>query len=202
MVLFLTGSPTRYGEDHFTRDNGFLSDVEAALAEAVGGEGLPRVLLVSAAPDDVGFTESVLQGMSDCIHRSGIRTAEIVMLDRRNADEAPALVRRAHWIVLCGGHVPTQNRFLHEIGLRELLRDFDGVVMGCSAGSMNCAEIVYSHPELPGESVDPGYKRILKGLGLTDIQLVPHYYQVRNFILDGRRLFEDIVFPDSWQHRF
>ena len=202
MTVFLTGSPTRYGEDHFTEDNGFLADVRAAISEATGPGVLPRVLLVSAAPDDRAFTDSVLEGMSLCIHRSGIRTQEVVMLDRRNASEAPRLVANAHWIVLCGGHVPTQNRFIHEIGLRELLQGFDGVVMGCSAGSMNCASRVYSHPELPGEAVDPGYRRSLEGLGLTDINLVPHYYQVKDVLLDGKRLFEDIVFPDSWQHRF
>ena len=202
MTLFLTGSPTRYGEGHCTDDNGFLAEVKAALAEAAGEGVLPGVLLVSAAPDDVAFTESVLEGMSLCIHRSGIRTAEIVMLDRRNAADAAALVKRAHWIVLCGGHVPTQNKFIHEIGLRDLLRDFDGVIMGCSAGSMNCADRVYSHPEMPGEAVDPQYCRWLTGLGLTDINLVPHYYQVRDVVLDGKRLFEDVVFPDSWQHKF
>ena len=162
MTLFLTGSPTRYGEPSFTRDNGFLDEVNAALLAATGPGALPRVLLVSAAPDDLAFTESVLKGMSDCIHASGIRTKEIVMLDRRNADAAPELVRRAHWVILCGGHVPTQNRFINEIGLKALLKDFDGVIMGCSAGSMNCAESVYSHPELPGEAVDPQYKRRLK----------------------------------------
>jgi hypothetical protein len=60
MTLFLTGSPTRYGEDHFTEDNGFLADVKASLAAVTGGKP-PRVLLVSAAPDDAGFTESVRQ---------------------------------------------------------------------------------------------------------------------------------------------
>ncbi|MBR1873067.1 MAG: hypothetical protein IJ795_07675 [Bacteroidales bacterium] len=199
MVLYLTGSPTRYGEESFTRDNGFLDDVKAEL-HAVSPR--PNVLLVSAAPDDVAFTDSVLKGMSDCIHASGIETARIIMLDRRNAGQAAKLVKWAHWIILCGGHVPTQNRFLHEIGLREELKGFDGVVMGCSAGSMNCADRVYSHPELPGEVIDPGYKRWLRGLGLTDIQIIPHLGQVRDACVDGKRLFEDIAFPDSWGHSF
>ena len=202
MTLFLTGSPTRYGEPSFTEDNGFLAAVKAELAKVTGPDRLPRVLLVSAAPDDKGFTASVKRGMSTCIHRSGIKTEEIVMLERRNADEAPQLVRRADWIIMCGGHVPTQNRFIHEIGLKKLLQGYEGVILGCSAGSMNCADDVYSHPELNGESVDPGYARWLKGLGLTDINLVPHYDQVRYVKLDGRRLFEDIVFPESWGHRF
>ena len=202
MTLFLTGSPTRYGEPGFTEDNGFLAAVKAALAKVTGPERLPRVLLVSAAPDDEGFTESVKKGMSECIHASGIGTEKIVMLDRRNAHQAKELVKQADWIILCGGHVPTQNRFLHEIGLKGLMKGFDGVVMGCSAGSMNCADEVYSHPELPGEARDPQYRRWLRGLGLTDINLVPHFEQVRYAQVDGLRLFEDIAFPDSWGHRF
>ncbi|MBQ6954083.1 MAG: Type 1 glutamine amidotransferase-like domain-containing protein [Bacteroidales bacterium] len=202
MTLFLTGSPTRFGEPAFTRDNGFLAEVQAALAQVTGPDRLPRVLLVSAAPDDEGFTASVKKGMSDCIHASGIQTASITMLDRHNAAQTPELVKKADWIVLCGGHVPTQNKFLHEIGLKQLIQDFPGVVMGCSAGSMNCADLVYSHPELPGEAVDPHYQRWLKGLGLTHIQLVPHMEQVRYAQVDGLRLFEDVAFPDSWNHRF
>ena len=202
MTLFLTGSPTRFGEPYFTQDNGFKAEVQAALAQVTGPNRKPRVLLVSAAPDDRGFTDSVKKGMSGCIHASGIGTEKIVMLDRRNAAKAPELVRWADWIILCGGHVPTQNRFIHEIGLKELMKGFDGVVMGCSAGSMNCADYVYSHPELPGEARDPQYKRWLRGLGLTNINLVPHFEQVRYALVDGLRLFEDVAFPDSWGHRF
>ena len=196
MTLILTGSPTRYGEDRFTSDNGFLATVKAELPPR------PRVLMISAAPDDRAFTDSVLEGMTTCVRNSGIKPAKIVMLDRRNAGKAAALIARADWVVLCGGHVPTQNRFIHEIGLRKLLEGFDGLVMGCSAGSMNCAELVYSHPEMPGEAVDPQYRRWLPGLGLTSIRIIPHYHQVRNFVIDGRRLFEDVIFPDSFNHSF
>ena len=30
MIIYLTGSPTRYGEPSFTEDNGFLADVRAS----------------------------------------------------------------------------------------------------------------------------------------------------------------------------
>ena len=216
MTLILTGSPTRYGEDRFTTDNGFLATVKRELQESLERRHralpqrpqrlrqmhAPQVLLVSAAPDDRDFTQSVLEGMSTCIRNSGIKTGRITMLDRRNAGKADGQVRSADWIVLCGGHVPTQNRFLHEIRLKELLRGYDGLVMGCSAGSMNCAGMVYSHPEMPGEAASSSYRRWLPGLGLTDIQIIPHYHQVRGAVLDGRRLFEDVIFPDSWHHSF
>ena len=196
MTLILTGSPTRYGEDRFTSDNGFLATVKAELPPK------PRVLMISAAPDDRAFTDSVLEGMTLCVRNSGIEPSKITMLDRRNCKRAASEVRRADWIVMCGGHVPTQNRFIHEIGLKELLRGFDGLIMGCSAGSMNCADIVYSHPELHGEAASRGYSHWLRGLGLTRLQIVPHYDQVRNYLVDGRRLFEDIIFPDSYHHSF
>ena len=168
MTLILTGSPTRYGEDHFTTDNGFLDAVKAELPPR------PRVLMISAAPDDRAFTDSVLEGMTLCVRNSGIEPAKITMLDRRNCGKAAELVKKADWIVLCGGHVPTQNRFLHEIRLKELLSGFRGLVMGCSAGSMNCADVVYSHPELPGEAADPGYTRWLRGLGLTRLAMMKY----------------------------
>ena len=64
-------------------------------------------------------------------------------------------------IFLGGGHVPTQNAFFHRIGLREKIRNFDGIVIGISAGSMNSADVVYAQPELPGEAADESYQRFL-----------------------------------------
>ena len=93
MTLILTGSPTRYGEDRFTADNGFLDAVKAELPQR------PRVLMISAAPDDKAFTDSVLEGMTLCVRNSGINPSRIVMLDRRNCGKAASLVAKADWIV-------------------------------------------------------------------------------------------------------
>lgn len=71
-----------------------------------------------------------------------------------------------------------------------------------SAGSMNCADVVYAQPEEEGESVEPGYERFLPGLGLTDMNILPHYQQVKDNILDGARLYEDITFADSLGKEF
>ena len=73
MQLFLTGSPTRKGESRFTEDNGLLAGVKAALPP------VSRVLLVSAAPDDREFSDSVLESMGECIRNSGIAVSSIVM---------------------------------------------------------------------------------------------------------------------------
>ena len=81
-------------------------------------------------------------------------------------------------------------------------RGFDGVVIGISAGSMDCADIVYAQPEHPGETLAPNYNRFPVGLGLTRTNILPHYQMVKDNILDGRRLYEDITFTDSIGHAF
>lgn len=82
------------------------------------------------------------------------------------------------------------------------MKSFAGVVIAWSAGSMNSAETVYAHVELPGEAVDPDYKRFLPGLALTKTMILPHYQLIRNDVLDGLRIFEDVAYPDSHGRRF
>jgi dipeptidase E len=124
------------------------------------------------------------------------------MLDSCNAEDAPDLIQNSDFIILAGGHVPTQNAFFRRIHLRELLEVFGGTVMGISAGSMNAADLVYAQPELPGESVDPNYRKFVPGLGLTYVNILPHYQKVKNDIIDGKRLFEDVTYPDSRNRTF
>ena len=62
---------------------------------------------------------------------------------------------------------------------------------------MNGAELVYAQPEEEGEAIDPAYLRFLPGLGLTKVMLLPHYQEVKDDVLDGLRLFEEITYPDS-----
>jgi dipeptidase E len=124
------------------------------------------------------------------------------MIDSRNERDAARLITLSDVVLLGGGHVPTQNEFFARIGLRALLREYTGVVIGVSAGSMNCTSPVYAQPELPGESVDPEYKRFIPGLNLSKIQILPHYQMVRDNILDDKRLYEDITFSDSFGRSF
>lgn len=65
---------------------------------------------------------------------------------------------------------------------------------------MNAAGTVYAGPELPGEALDPAFRRWIPGLGLTDVNIFPHYEALRNDVLDGQRLVEDITFADSMGH--
>ncbi|MBR3794506.1 MAG: Type 1 glutamine amidotransferase-like domain-containing protein [Clostridia bacterium] len=137
-----------------------------------------------------------------CFHYHGLTVSSSTMLDSRNERDASRIIALSDVVLLGGGHVPTQNEFFSRIGLRALLREYTGVIMGVSAGSMNCTNPVYAQPELPGESIDPDYSRFIPGLGLSKIQILPHYQMVKDNLLDGKRLFEDITFGDSFGRSF
>ena len=193
MILFLTSSPCVIGAPRVILNpaNGFVDRLRDALPR------WPRLLVVASDPDDHGSTCPFANEMVYTLREYGMACGSCNILDGSNADFAPFLVSTSDLIVLMGGHVPTQNAFFQEIGLREILEDYEGVVMGISAGSMNCADLVYAQPEESGESIDPDYQRYLPGLALTNVNILPHYQQVKHNILDGKRLYEDITYADS-----
>lgn len=192
MIAFLTSSPCVYGADRaiLNPENHFLDNLFAVLPEH------PACLFVASSPDSPDQTDHFAEEMAEAFREAGMEFGDFAVLDRRNQEDARLLVWESDFVILAGGHVPTQNVFFQEIGLREILENYQGVLMGISAGSMNAADRVYIQPEEEGES-DPNFPRFAQGLGLTNVNILPHYQQVKDYILDGKRLFEDITFADS-----
>lgn len=161
-----------------------------------------RALYICSNPDGwekMDFYAAVIRKMFE---DAGFAFEQFSSLDSRNEDRAAELVRGSDLLILSGGHVPTQNRFFSRIGLRGLLKGYNGVVAGISAGSMNSADVVYSLPEEEGEAVDPAYQRFFPGLGLTKVNLLPHYQDNKDDVLDGMRIYEEIACPDSMGKTF
>ena len=121
------------------------------------------------------------------------------ILDGRTKSDAKKLVEEADFIYVCGGHVPTQNKFFQNINLREIIKNANALILGVSAGSMNSADVVYCAPELEGESIDPNFQRYLKGLGFTNTNIMPHYNDCKDEVLDGKEYMKEIVAPDSFK---
>ena len=197
MVVFITASPFIDGAERalLNPENQFLDRMYAVLPPN------PRVLFVTSNPDDHTGTCRFGADVFCAFAEANITFSRYTVLDGTNAASAKKLVHSSDLIIFAGGHVPTQNAFLNAIRMRELLKDYDGVVMGISAGSMNLAHPVYAQPEEPGES-SPKFKRFLPGLALTKYQILPHYQKVKDYFLDGRRLYEDITFADSMGNSF
>lgn len=160
-----------------------------------------RVLIISSDENDIVKNDGFRDIFAAAFPMSGLSVEEMVICDRRN-ENIVNRIAEYDAVILAGGHVPTQNKFFRKIQLKEHLKDFDGILIGISAGTMNCAETVYAQPELEGESLDKEYQRFLPGLGITRLMIIPHYQKIKDGYLDGKRIFEDITYPDSYGREF
>ncbi len=158
-----------------------------------------KVMIISGSPEYYDKNDSVLFCLKGAFLLSNFTVSEVLMCDERNKEIIERLPEM-DVLILAGGHVPTQNIFMKTIGLKERLQAWDGLLIAWSAGSMNCAEMVYAGPELPGEAIDPTFQRWISGLGITKINIFPHFEALKDEMLDGMRLIEDITYSDSMGH--
>lgn len=202
MVAYLTshigGHIKKNGKRIPTRlfaDNDFLTSLQKRW------KNNSNVLIISADEDAVEINDSILNTFEVSFPMSSISINRICICDKRNIEIMNA-IDDYDVIVLAGGHVPTQNKFFEKLQLKNHIEEFDGILIGISAGTMNSAEIVYAQPELEGESIDQNYQRFLPGLGITKLMVLPHYRNLKDDMLDGKRLFEDITYPDNYGREF
>ncbi|MBQ2450395.1 MAG: Type 1 glutamine amidotransferase-like domain-containing protein [Lachnospiraceae bacterium] len=204
MRVFLTSSPAG---NYFTSDgkraackldesNAFVEELKKCWKENA------RCLMISAAPDEYEMNDSIRDIFLQAFPMSGLSVSEMMVWDHRNNEQEEDYLAQFDMLLLSGGHVPTQNAFFKEIELRDRIADYDGIVIGISAGTMNCADLVYAMPELEGEALDKIYRRFVLGLGLTDIMVIPHYQYLKGAMLDGMNIIEDIAFADSMGRSF
>ena len=201
MIIFLTSSPTG-PLDNSRPVNGVdeMNDFLVHLKKYWKNNA--RCLIISAFPADDAANDDMQGGMACAMQRSGLTLSVFDVWDNRTQDYSEETLCSYDVVFLGGGHVPTQNEFFKRIHLKEKIQKFDGVVIGISAGTMNSAEVVYAQPELAGEALDSGYRRFITGLGLTKTNILPHYQMVKDWYLDGMKLYEEIIYGDSYGAEF
>ena len=102
---------------------------------------------------------------------SGIYFKNYYILDDRTKHNTTNYIKQADLIFLSGGDTYIQNEFFSKINLKYLLKEYCGVIIGQSAGSINLAENLYNSPE-NGYSSEPIH---FSGLGLTQINIESHF---------------------------
>ena len=160
------------------------------------------MLYFAGDPDDFSENDFQKRELEDCFRLAGFSLDEIKVFDSRCDEDLKSLMNWADVVYLAGGKGPTENDYINEAGLKEALSNFEGIFIGLSAGSINAADDVFMFPEFPGEASDPDFPYHMKGLGLTQLNIIPHiqYYVRQTF--DGKRLIEDILMPESDGRRF
>ena len=199
--IFLTSSPfgpldNSYEVEGLDPKNSFPELVRERWREEA------RVLIISAFPENIPANIEMRDFMEQAMEISGLSLSAVDIWDDRTTEYSPEILHSYDVIYLGGGHVPTENAYFERIGLRDMIRDFEGIIIGISAGTMNAAENVYAQPEEPGEALDPDYQRFIPGLGLTDINILPHLQMIRGMELDGMKIIDEISLQDSFGHDF
>lgn len=199
MILFLTSSPTgpldqSYRVEALDHKNHFIENLKHYWKDH------SRCCLIAANPEAYQRNDEMCDFFKNVFLKEGFSLDTMDLYDYRYPLSKEKLLNY-DVILLAGGHVPKQNRYFKEIDLKKI-KDFQGIVIGIIAGSMNCAHTVYVQPGESGESLDPNFKRRILGLNLTKQNILPHYQMVKDYCLDGKKLFEEITYPDSIHHCF
>lgn len=188
MKLFLTstlGGSYRDGDRkracRLRDDNGLIERLKEDWPE------LPRCLLFSAGPDDWDFNDEMRAMYAEAFRLSDLPFSGFDLCDSRNGGSIGEMLGEYQVLILSGGSVPEENDFFREIRLKEWLKDYRGIVITISAGSMNSAESVYMIPELEDMPVVSQADRYLEGLALTGISIVPHFQRREEYDL-GRQI--------------
>lgn len=79
-----------------------------------------RVLVIASAPDTYERNDSVCRCLKGAFAMSGLSISHMECCDGRNP-EIVEMLENMDALILTGGHVPTQNRFMKELRLRERL---------------------------------------------------------------------------------
>ncbi len=204
MAIFLTSRLATHTKDEngikfsipLEDTNEILTNIKKYL------KGNNRLVYVANDPKNVEENNTRIVPVFESFDKTGINFKEKILLDCRNYKQAKEILSGADLIILSGGKCVCQMKFFRKIGLKKILQTFQGIVIGISAGTMNMGKIVANFPE---EKVDLKERRWLKGLGLFDEIIIPHFdgetktYQIECDEID---LINDYVLPMSYKHQF
>ena len=172
MISFLTSNLNHYHKDNgekianaIDNTNGLVDQIKKYLTNN------NSILFIASDYEDYAKVDSYSTLLFEALRLSGIEFSTYQILDGRNKEDASKLVKEADFIFLSGGDTYVQHQFFESINLRELLKEYDGILMGQSAGSLNMASSVFNSPEEMEDS-EPIY---FDGLGVTDINIEPHF---------------------------
>ena len=148
--------------------NGFIDRLKSVLPK------INNFVFVASNPDGHAKTKEYANIIVNALNLDGFNIENLIVINHRFAGDIVNTILSADVVFLAGGNVPTQNKYFKEINLKEILRNYDGVLIGQSAGSMNCSKYVYAQPEEDEEFDDKNFEKIIEGLGLVDFAIMPH----------------------------
>jgi len=150
----------------FFEDNEFLKNLKDSIHD------YNKFVIIASNPDDYYKNDNYLKLDMQILALSNLIFKENIVLDNRNKNDIANILDNSSLIFLSGGNTYMQNKFFNNINLKDYIKNINACIVGISAGSINSAKIVYNSPK---EKEDLNNPLILDGLGLTTINVEPHF---------------------------
>lgn len=165
-------------------ENGFVDNLKKDLPEEI------NFTFVASSPSKVEITDMFATLVKQAFELDGFVVKEFNVIHDGFKGDIAKTILNSDVVFLSGGHVGTQNQFFKDIKLSYVLLKYKGVLIGQSAGSMNSSVEVYDQPVTEEEFYDPNFKVLKKGLGLTNIKVMPHMNMAKEEELCGMTTYE------------
>ncbi len=185
MKVFLTSHLLNYKKVNdkyiptkINNDNGIVDQLKDNL------KGTRGMVFFASSKSDYPKTDSYASVLFESLKLSGISFDNYYIIDDRFKGSIKDVIDKCYMVFIAGGDTLEEIKFFNEINLRNILKDYDGVIMGQSAGSINLAYDVYNSPECI-EDLEKESK--WQGLCKTRISIEPHFiYSDENFSEDEK----------------
>ena len=172
--------------------NHFIDRLKAVIPK------IKNFVFIASDPDNADITDEYANLTVGSLNLDGFGIENLIVIDNRFKGDMNKTIRSADVVFLAGGNVPIQNKYFKEINLKSILSKYDGVLIGQSAGSMNCSKTVYTQPEEDEEFEDKNYQRKISGLGLVDFAIMPHMDSANNVDEKGHPSVMQMCLEDSF----
>ena len=179
MVRILASSFNNYHEvdekkipNEIDNSNGIVDDIKNNI------NGNNAIVFIASSPTNIEKTDMYSKSLFESLKLSGITFKKYYVLDNRTLNKIDEYISESDIIFLSGGDTYEEIEFFKKLNLKEKIKDYKGLIIGQSAGAINMASDVFNSPEEMDES-EPVF---FKGLGLTNINVEPHFiYDTSNF---------------------
>lgn len=134
-------------------------------------KGRQSIVCIASDFNSYKMTDYFWSIFYDMFCNAGLEFENSIVIDSRMTPEmAKEYIKNADVVWISGGDTPTEYKYIKEYGLDEVLEEYDGLVIGMSAGTLNLAQTVIC-PICNGHDEQVIYD----GLGLVDITVISHY---------------------------
>lgn len=135
----------------FIQNEGFYNTASEVLREAI--INTDKCVFITSRPDEYKANDERMQSISSWFKAINIDFKQVSVIDERASKQGiKNELMNASCIYLMGGDTKRQMAFINQYEIDHILRKYEGIIVGISAGAINMAR-----------------------LGLVETHVVPHY---------------------------